>query len=204
MIILDIETSGLSPQDNGLFSIGAVDFLHPEVTFYGESRLNPTDRINPVALEINGFTEADAVDSSKQSQKELLESFAAWLDERPVRVIGGLHIAAFDIPFLTAKAEQYKVPLKLHKRTVDLHSLAYAKMLSLGLVVPLTDGWLVMDTDHIYPFVGLPKEVKPYHALNGALLEAEAVSRIIYGKGWSKKFSKFPIPASLCGPVALK
>jgi DNA polymerase III epsilon subunit-like protein len=194
MIILDIETSGLSPTDNGLFSIGAVDFLNTSVQFYGEARLSPKDRINPVALEINGFTEADAVDSSKQSQKELLEQFTAWLEERPVRVLGGLHIAAFDIPFLTEKAEQYKVGLKLHKRTVDLHSIAYAKMLEKGLVVPLTDGWSVMDTDFIHPFVGLPKEPKPHNALNGALWEAEALSRLIYGKVWHKKFSKFSVP----------
>ena len=68
----------------------------------------------------------------------------------------GCNIAAFDVPFLNKKA-QCGVRMRLHKRSIDLHSLAYAKMQELRKVVPLTDGWSVMDTDFIHPFCGLPK-----------------------------------------------
>lgn len=197
MIIVDIETSGLDPLTHGLLSIGAVDFADPKVTFYGECRLRDGEHTDDGALEINGFTKEEARDKTKQSTRELLKDFNRWLECRNIKVIGGLHIAAFDVPFLLEKASQCGVGLKLHKRSIDLHSLAYAKLLELKKVIPLTDGWSVMDTDYIYPFCGLPKEPQPHQALSGAKWEAESMSRIIYGKGLLQAFKRFPVPEYL-------
>lgn len=197
MIVLDIETTGLEAASNGLLSIGAVDFLYPGRTFYGECRIRHGELIVPEALAINGFSAAEARNRGKMSTRQLLVAFRQWLETRRVKVIAGLHIAAFDVPFLNAKAQQCRVGLKLHRRSIDLHSLAYAKMLQLKKVVPLTDGWSVMDTDAIHPFCGLPKEPRPHHALSGAKWEAESMHRLIYGRPLLKEFARYAVPNHL-------
>ena len=195
--MLDIETSGLDAEDNGLLSIGAVDFLNPTETFYGECHIREGEKIDSEALEINGFTYDEARDKTKQSTRDLLVAFDEWLKTRPIRMVGGLHIAAFDVPFINKKALQCGVRLKLHKRSIDLHSIAYAKMQELKKVVPMTDGWSVMDTDFIHPFAGLPKEPRPHHGLSGAKWEAESLSRLMLGKGLLKEFARYPVPEYL-------
>lgn len=197
MIVLDIETSGLDVAENGLLSIGAVDFLHPTKTFYKECRIRQGEKIEPAALEVNGFSMDEAKSKLKMSTRDLLKEFDAWLQSRDIKVVAGLHIAAFDVLFLVGKAAQCDVALKLHKRSIDLHSLAYARMLSLKKVVPLTDGWSVMDTETIFPFCGLPKEPNPHNALNGAKWEAESFSRLIHGRGLYKSFDKYEVPKYL-------
>ncbi len=197
MIIVDIETTGLDPEQNGLLSIGAVDFIHPTVTFYGECRIREGERVEEEALRINGFSVDEIKDKDKQSTRDLLISFSEWLERRPIKMLGGLHIAAFDTPFLNKKALQTGVRLRLHRRSIDLHSIAYAKMQELGKIVPMTDGWSVMDTEFIFPFVGLPKEPKPHNALTGAKWESEAMSRLIRGESLLKQFSRFPVPPYL-------
>jgi DNA polymerase III epsilon subunit-like protein len=194
MVILDIETTGLDPETHGLLSIGAIDFTRPRDTFYGECRIRRGEKVSQSALEVNGFTADEVKDPEKQSTEELIKSFELWMNRRNVKVIGGLHIASFDVPFLVTKAKQVKASLKLHKRSIDLHSLAYAKMLQLGRIVPLTDGWSVMDVDFIYPFCGLPREPKPKNALNGAKWEAECLARLIYGRKLLKSFERYEVP----------
>lgn len=197
MVILDIETTGLDAELNGLVSIGAIDFLRPQDTFYSECRIREGEKVEPEALAVNGFTFDEVKDKSKQSTRDLLIAFDEWLNSRPIKMIGGLHIAAFDAPFINKKALQCGVRLRLHRRTIDLHSIAYARMQELGKVVPMTEGWSVMDTDFIYPFCGLPKEPLPHNAFSGAKWEAESMSRLIKGKGLLKEFSRFPIPTYL-------
>lgn len=197
MIVLDIETTGLDPELNGLLSIGAIDYLHPNETFYGECRIREGERIEPEAISVNGFNPEEIKDKSKLSTRDLIIEFDEWLKSRSIKMIGGLHVSAFDVPFLNKKALQCGVRMRLHRRTIDLHSIAYAKMQELGKVVPMTDGWSVMDTDVIYPFVGLPKEPKPKNALSGAKWEAEAMSRLIHGSGLIKALSRYPIPEYL-------
>lgn len=203
MVVLDIETTGLDAELNGIVSIGAVDFLHPTQTFYGECRIREGERIDPEALNVNGFTPEEVKDKNKQSTRDLLISFQDWLETRPIKMVGGLHVAAFDIPFINKKALQCGVRMRLHKRTIDLHSIAYAKMQELGKIVPLTDGWSVMDTDFIHPFAGLPKEPKPHHALAGAKWEAESLSRLMTGKSLLRQFARYPVPAYLKGKRTL-
>ncbi len=197
MVILDIETTGLDPEVNGLLSIGAIDFARPRDTFYGECRIRKGEKVSQSALEVNGFSADDVKDPAKQTTKDLIKSFEQWLSRRNEKVIGGLHIASFDVPFLNRKAEQTSVNLKLHRRSMDLHSLAYAKMLQLGRIVPLTDGWSVMDVDFIFPFCGLPREPKPKNALNGAKWEAECMARLIHGRKLLKSFERYPLPTYL-------
>lgn len=197
MIVIDIETSGLDPNNHGILSIGAIDMKAPSRRFYQEARLHEDELYDPEAGKINGVSEKQARSVDKQSRQQLLRNFADWYAARPTKVIAGLHIQAFDVPFLNTKADASRVAITLKKRTIDLHSIAYAKMLSLGKVVPLTDGWSVMDTDFIHPFCGLPMEPKPHTALRGAIWEAESLHRLIYGKGLLKEFATYPMPKHL-------
>lgn len=197
MIVLDIETSGLDKEKHGILSIGAIDFRAPSRRFYEEARLHEDEEYDAEAGRINGFTELMARDASKQSRHSLLRNFATWYKSRPIKVIAGLHIQAFDVPFILHKSEKSRINLPLHKRSIDLHSLAYATMLAHNKVVPLTDGWSVMDTDFIFPYCGLPKEPRPHNALRGAVWEAESMHRLIYGKCLLKQFESYEIPAYL-------
>jgi len=194
MIVLDIETTGLDPDTHGIVSIGAFDINEPAEYFYEECRIREGEKIDPQALDVNGFTVEECRDTSKQSTRDILQHFEHWLESRSIKMIGGLHVAAFDVPFLNKKSIQVGLRMKLHKRSIDLHSIAYARMQGLGKVVPMTDGWSVMDTDFIHPFCGLPKEPRPHNALNGAKWEAESIYRLMIGKGLLKQFSRYPIP----------
>lgn len=194
MIVLDIETTGLDPEENGIVSIGALDINNPDDYFYEECRIREGERIDPNALEVNGFSVEECRDKNRQSTRELLQHFEAWISTRTIKMIGGLHVASFDVPFLNKKASQVGLRMRLHKRSIDLHSIAYAKMHTLGKVVPMTDGWSVMDTDFIHPFCGLPKEPKPHNGLNGAKWEAESIYRLVHGKSLLKEFSRYPVP----------
>jgi DNA polymerase III epsilon subunit-like protein len=197
MIVLDIETTGLEPELHGLISIGAIDLHKPTDYFYGECRIREGEKIDGEALEINGFSYDEVRDKTKQSTRELLISFQEWLESRSIKMIGGLHIAAFDVPFINKKSLQCGVRLRLHRRSIDLHSIAYAKMQELGKVVPMTDGWSVMDIDFIPKFCGLPNEPKPHNALNGVRWEAECLNRLIYGKPLLKQFQRYQLPPYL-------
>jgi DNA polymerase III epsilon subunit-like protein len=197
MIVLDIETTGLDPEVHGIVSIGAVDVSSPDETFYEECRIREGEKIDENALDVNGFTFDECRDKSKQSTRDLIQHFEAWLETRSVKMIGGLQVAAFDVPFFNKKSTQVGLRARLHKRSIDLHSIAYAKMQSLGKVVPMTDGWSVMDTDFIHPFCGLPKEPKPHNALNGAKWEAESLHRLMTGKNLLKEFTRHPVPTYL-------
>jgi DNA polymerase III epsilon subunit-like protein len=197
MVILDIETSGFDPEEHGILSIGAVDLSDPTVQFYEECRLREGEKIDPQALEVNGFTLDECRDKSKQGTRDLIIHFDNWLQDRPIKMIGGLHVAAFDILFYNRKAIQCGIRHRLHKRTVDLHSIAFARMKQIGKIVPMTEGWSVMDTDFIHPFCGLPKEPKPHNALNGAKWEAESLNRLMYGKSLLPEFKRYPLPEYL-------
>jgi DNA polymerase III epsilon subunit-like protein len=199
MIVLDIETTGLDPELHGIVSIGAIDMGSSDEYFYEECHIREGEKIDPNALEVNGFTLDECRDKTKQTTRDLIQHFEAWLSERNVKMIGGLHVAAFDVPFFNKKALQVGLRSRLHRRSIDLHSIAYAKMQELGKVVPMTDGWSVMDTDFIHPFCGLPKEPKPHNALNGAKWEAESLYRLMNGRGLLKEFSRHPVPEYLRG-----
>lgn len=199
MIVIDIETSGVSPVGDGLLSIGAVDILFPEERiYYGECRLQESQQWNQAALDINGFTEASIFDTAKQSEQELLKDFIAWFRKSADRTVAGLHVEGFDVPFLNAVAKRNDIPHEFGKRCVDLHTLAYAKKLQLREEIPVdSDGFSLLKTDEIHTFTGLGPEPRPHNALTGAQYEAESLYRLIYGKGLLSTFADSPVPSYL-------
>jgi len=194
MLVVDVETGGLSPKENPLLSIGAVYFEEPENRFYGECNTSYFKTVTPQALEVNGLNMADI--QKQQSPKALLESFFEFSKYVSSFTIAGEN-PAFDRDFIFETAKEYKIKHNFSHRTVDLHSLVYAYLLHIGEKVPLKDQKNKLHADKSYEYLGLPAEERPHNALNGALIEAEAFSRVIYGKNLIPEFKEYEIPEKL-------
>ena len=126
MIVLDIETSGISPQKNGIWQIGALDLSNPENTFLEESNIDNEDEVSAEALKVIGKTENDLRNSKKQSQKELLKKFFSWTQN--VKIKNPIcQNPQFDLSFLQSKADKYSLVISIPHRAFDLHSIASFK-----------------------------------------------------------------------------
>lgn len=195
MLVVDTECSGLRPERHSILSIGALDFRNPNNRFYSECRVWDGAHIMEEALEVNGFSEAEALDENKQSEAQLLTSFLEWSQDLPERTLTGQNVS-YDRNMLTAAAERASLNWNLAYRTVDVHSLCWMHMVQQNGVPPV-------DVDHkrsalnskaILNYCGLPKEPDPHNALTGALWHAEVTSRLLYGKKLLPEFEAFEIP----------
>lgn len=186
MIIIDIETSSADPHHGSILSIGAVELEHPEHQFYGECRLEDGAEIHPRALEVNGFTLEQIHDASKPSVRELMETLIAWYEQIDDRTIAGHNVGYFDLRYLEVAATRYGLGcfglVSGNYRTIDLHTLAYSEYIRTGATIPMKNNLSNLSMDSALALVGLAPEPKPHNALNGAKLEAEAISRIMFGK----------------------
>lgn len=176
MIILDIETSGVSPQENGVLSLGAVD-SRSDAEFYMECKLRHGAIAHPRALEINGFSDEEIRDHRKPTDIEVYEKFLWWTEEiknhygytKPI-VLAGHNIGHFDILFLEeihTRSEMQQLKFPFPYRTVDLHSLAYGRFGE------------SLSHEEICIKLGLQPEPKPHHALYGARSEKEAIKLLL-------------------------
>lgn len=170
MIILDIETTGLSATTNSLVSLGAVD-LSTGDEFYGECQIHPGTTVDSFALGVNGFSTEQVTDPTKQSALDLYRSFVKWAEGREP-LIGGQQVGSFDLVFLRHLNDLAGTKWPFGHRSVDLHSSAYTL---LGKSLSL---------DGILQAIGLDPEVKPHNALTGAKLEAAAFRALFdYARG---------------------
>ncbi len=192
MIIVDAEMSGLSPLKNSIVSLGAVDFTHPERQFYGECRVWDGAEIDLESLAINGFTEADCHDKNRKSETELIKEFYEWIQPIADKTIAGQNVS-FDAQFLNQALKRADIEWRFSFRTLDLHAVMYAQFLKEGREVPLKFDQSALSLGKILTSLGLPEEPKPHIALNGAKYEAEAFSRIIYGKNLLPEFAQYPM-----------
>ncbi len=193
MIIVDVETSGVSPEKHSLVSVGAIDFENPANRFYEECRIWDGAHIEKDSLVVNGFTEEQITDPKKKTDREVVVDFLAWLEEIPEKTIAG-HNPSFDRDFLQATAYRYHINWPLAHRTIDLHSICYFDMIKRGMKIPNTHGHSALNLDAILSYIGLKAEPKPHNALTGALVETESFGRLFYGKPFLEEFFKFPIP----------
>lgn len=193
MIIVDVETTGVNPQKNSIVSIGALDFFNPTNKFYEKCIIWHDAEISPIALEINGFSREDVCVNNKNSLRSIMKKYLSWIESVEDKTIVGEN-PAFDFDFLKASADKYALPWIQGRRTIDLHSISYAHMLSRGIHPPTKNGVSALSADKTYSYVGLRKEPKPHNALTGAKMEGEAISRLIYGKSLLKEYEKYFIP----------
>lgn len=197
MIVVDIETTGLSPVKNGIVEIAAIKLDSPEICFQTLCKIDEEDEIDTKALEVNGQSEEEVRDTKRISQKEALIKFFKWVKEQDDFCIIGQNVGEFDWRFLDIKAEKYGLDFPLHKRSIDLHTLAFLKYAQIHNKLPIADGKSIMNLPNILDLAGLKDERNNHNALEDCKLEAECFSRLVYGKNLLKEYSKFPIPEYL-------
>jgi DNA polymerase III epsilon subunit-like protein len=199
MIALDIETSGLDPERTSILSIGALDTNNPLDQFYGECQVWNGAEITDEALAVNGFTREQAADTSQKSEAELIQKFVAWVTEvseeglvRNTTIVG--QNSSFDRDFARAACRRAGVKFPFSHRTIDTHSLVWLHMIQKGIVPPIKYGSSSLSLTAALQYCGLPEELKPHNALNGAFAHAEVFSRIAYNKKMLEIYSSFEIP----------
>jgi DNA polymerase III epsilon subunit-like protein len=193
MIVIDIETTGIDPAKHGIISIGAVNFDDPNEWFYGEGRPSASVEITDGALDVNGF-KREELSELPDPIVVTLSNFFRWcaVQESTPLIIGG-HNPGFDKSFIFAESERCGLRKSLNPfgyHTIDLHTVAHADYLR------KQGHWYakIMPAYHIYRQLGIPDEPKPHYALNGAVWEAEAFSRILHGKSlFVEEFEQFPV-----------
>ena len=195
MLIVDVETSGLSPEKCSILSIGALDLENPDQRFYGECRVWDGAHISDEAMEINGFTEEQAKDTNKKSEAELVTEFLEWSQHLKNRTITGQN-PSFDRDFLQSAAGRAKLSWDLAHRTIDTHTLAYMHIVKMGGEAPVDQQHRRsnLDLDAILNYCGIPDEPMPHNALTGAMSHAEVTSRLLYDKKLLPEFEQFDIP----------
>lgn len=163
LLALDIETGGLSPIENSILSIGAVDIDSGE-EFYMECRNYPDRKVDEFALKVNGFTMEQANDEAKVLPHVAYSILVDWcLKVNPKPLLVGENLPSFDVQFLKNAQELSISPWIFGHRFIDLHSLSYA---AFGRSVKM---------DETMRLLGLPEEIKPHNALNGARATRDAV-----------------------------
>lgn len=192
MIVIDVETTGTNPHKHSIVSIGAVDFYKPSEQFLEECKIWEGAHVEHEALVINGYSEQEISDPKKKSEAELVSSFFTWLEARESLLPAG-HNPLFDLGFLQAAAERSHQNYILPSRSLDLHSVCFAHMIKKNVPPPMVHKKSALNSDAVMLYVGIPAEPKPHIALNGAIWEAEAFSRLLYGKTLLPQFSKDPI-----------
>jgi DNA polymerase III epsilon subunit-like protein len=196
MIVVDVETTGLSPYRNGIISIGAVNFENPLEYFYEECALRDGASVSKGALKINGFKAEDIYDTSKQSAGYVMRKFIDWLNKFEDKSIAG-HNVNFDLGFLRSEAKYANLTYDFGFYCIDLPTVAYFKYKQAFGFPMLKDGKTGLKFDVIMKFCGLTHRRGIHNALEDAMLTAECFSRMIYGKSLLQQFQQDELPAYL-------
>jgi len=204
MIVVDVETTGLDAKKNAICSIGAFYLFRPEHAkffiaekqFYAELRVPNDAEIADRALEINGFDRNELRSPSRTNPEKGIREFIAFAEPCHDRTIAGEN-PRFDLDFLRATAQKYNVDFHSGYRTRDLHTTCSDTHDRLDITIPLKDGRTDIDLDYTLRFIGLPPEPKPHNGLTGAKLEAEAISRLIFGKNLFPEYQHYKVPEYL-------
>lgn len=192
MIVIDVETTGVDEVKHSILSVGAVDFEHPERQFYEECRAYTGAHIDDDGLAINGFTREQVMDPNKQTDEELIRHFITWALQTEEYTFAGQN-PSFDRDFLQRTANRYHLEWPFAFRTVDQHSVCFTHMIKRGVTPPVIHNHSDLNSDKIMQYVGIPAEIHPHNALNGAKIAAEALSRLLYNKNILPEFKDFPI-----------
>lgn len=195
MLVLDVESSGLSAEKNSIVSLGALDLENPTNQFYAECRMWDGAEFTEEALEVNGFTEVEITDKNKMTEGELIRNFIGWSAELKDRTFAGQNVS-FDRDMTKAAAHRANLDWNFAHRTIDTHTLCWMHMIKRGLVPPLDEEHhrSALNLDAILNYCGIPDEPQPHNALTGALSHAEVASRLLYDKKLLPEFKEFEIP----------
>jgi DNA polymerase-3 subunit epsilon len=192
MIVVDVEMSGVNPDKNSIVSIGAIDFDTPTRRFYEECRVWDGAHISDEALAVNGYTKDELLDTTKQTPEELIKNFITWSRECGEHTLMGQNPGT-DLWFMENTALRYHMEWSFAHRSLDLHTVCVMHMIQRGIELPTSNNRSDINSDFIMKYVGIPTEPKPHIAINGAIYEAEAFSRLLYGKNLLEEFKSYPI-----------
>ncbi|MES2749372.1 MAG: exonuclease domain-containing protein [Patescibacteria group bacterium] len=195
MLIIDIEATGTNAHKHSILSIGAIDLQNPTNRFYGECRMWEGAHVMDEALVVNGFTEEQINDTSKQTEAELITTFMEWTQGLLDRTPAGQNVS-FDRAYVEAACSRAGINFDLPFRTIDAHTLCYLHMLKRGITPPFDaeHKHSALNLDGVMNYCGIPDEPDPHNALTGAMSHAEVVSRLLYDKKLLPEFSQFEIP----------
>lgn len=195
MILVDIEASGTNYQKHSIVSIGAVDFDNPANRFYEECKIWEGAHVMDGALEVNGFTQAEITDESKQTEAEVVKKFMKWSESFADRTLAGQNIS-FDRDFMRAGAQRAGLNWNFAYRTIDTHSLCWMHIVKKGNKPPVDveHKRSNLDLNAVLRYCGVPSEPDPHNALTGALCHAEVTSRLLYDKKLLPEFEEYEIP----------
>lgn len=195
MIVIDVEASGTNYTKHSIVSLGALDFDNPDHRFYEECRIWDGAHIDPDALSVNGFTEAQITDTNKKSEGELIRAFLEWSQHMGDRTLAGQNVS-FDRDSVKAACEREGIAWDFAYRTIDTHTLCWMHMVKQGLVPPIDTMHRrsALNLDAVLNYCGIPEEPEPHNALTGALCHAEVISRLLTDKKLLPEFERFSIP----------
>ncbi|TSC69340.1 MAG: Exonuclease RNase T and DNA polymerase III [Parcubacteria group bacterium Gr01-1014_56] len=197
MIAVDVETFGVEPHLNSIYSVGAIDLDNlSRPFFYEECRASEGTHIEQESLDFLGLTSKVAIDPKKQTEGELVHKFIAWALEASDRTFAGQNVS-FDRDFLRYAAQRAgHTDWPFAHRTIDSHSLAWMHMVKRGVTPPVDPEKKrsALDLDAILVYCGIPEEPTPHNALTGAKSHAEVISRLLYDKKLLPEFESFSIP----------
>lgn len=103
-VAFDLETTGLSAQNDTIIEFGAVIMKNGEVLERFESFVNPGCSLEPRIVDLTGIT--DAMLKTAPKLTEVLPKFLTFCGDRPLVA----HNADFDIGFITAACERLQIP----------------------------------------------------------------------------------------------
>jgi DNA polymerase III epsilon subunit-like protein len=196
LIVVDIETTGLDLERDQIVSIGAVNFAKPQQTYYNECRLSRRVRPTEEALHVTGFSLKDLTSRRRPTEGEIVRQFLDWGKKSRMRMLAGEN-PWFDAAFLRRASKKYGIVWPFGHRLVDLHSVSYSMLLRLKECAIIPKRKSPLSLDKTLKFVGLEPRKTFHNALGDAKLEAEALSRLIYGKSLLDEYSKYGVPSYL-------
>ena len=103
-IVLDIETTGLSTQNDAIIEVGAVKVHDMEITDCFQSFVNPERLIPKSITKLTGITEADVRNAPKIG--EVCMELNEFLKDR-FPIVG--HNVTFDLRFISAAFNRFKI-----------------------------------------------------------------------------------------------
>lgn len=159
-IILDTETTGLSPRDgHRVVEIGCVELVNYVATGRTwHSYLNPERDMPAEAAAVHGLT-GDFL-AGKPVFASVVEEFHAFIGDAPLVI----HNAAFDLGFLNAELERLGFPALPSNRAVDTVEMARRKFPGLR-----------NSLDALCERFGIDKSARQWH---GALLDAQLLAEV--------------------------
>lgn len=196
MIVVDVETTGLSSYKHAMVSIGAVDFFTPSNQFYIECQPWNGATIDNAALAVNGFTHQDLFAKDRPELSEAITAFFNWREPITKRRLAGQN-PEFDRGFMEESLRRTQLDFRLNHDWFDLRDACKSMVMYHAVEAPQFNGYESYKLDAILPFVGMPPEPAQHDALNGAKLEAEAFSRLLHGRILFEEYAQYPIPEFL-------